>query len=62
MKNAGGRFGGSITAALFLEKFINEGVEWAHLDIAGRTGLLCPGFDEEGSGQAVMLDLQSCGS
>ncbi|GAX85907.1 hypothetical protein CEUSTIGMA_g13323.t1 [Chlamydomonas eustigma] len=35
MKNAGGRFGGSITAALFLEQFIKEGVEWAHLDIAG---------------------------
>jgi len=27
--------GGSITAALFLKEFINEGVEWAHLDIAG---------------------------
>ena len=27
--------GGSITAALFLKEFIKEGVEWAHLDIAG---------------------------
>ena len=35
MKNTGGRAGGSITAALFLKQFINEGVEWAHLDIAG---------------------------
>jgi leucyl aminopeptidase len=32
---AGGRAGGSITAALFLKEYINKGVEWAHLDIAG---------------------------
>ena len=34
MKNIGGRWGGSITAACFLERFV-EGVPWAHLDIAG---------------------------
>jgi leucyl aminopeptidase len=28
------RYGGAITAALFLQEFINEGVIWAHLDIA----------------------------
>ena len=33
MKNTAGRAGGSITAALFLKKFVN-GVPWAHLDIA----------------------------
>jgi leucyl aminopeptidase len=33
MKNIGGRPGGSITAALFLQKFVND-VPWAHLDIA----------------------------
>jgi leucyl aminopeptidase len=33
MKNVGGRPGGSITAALILQKFVN-GVPWAHLDIA----------------------------
>jgi leucyl aminopeptidase len=34
LKNMGnGRAGGSITAALFLQKFTN-GVPWAHLDIA----------------------------
>jgi leucyl aminopeptidase len=32
--NIGGRAGGSITAACFLEKFV-DGIEWAHLDIAG---------------------------
>jgi leucyl aminopeptidase len=35
MKNTGGRAGGSITAALFLKEYVNKGVEWAHLDIAG---------------------------
>ncbi len=33
MKNVGTRQGGSITAALFIQKFTN-GVPWAHLDIA----------------------------
>ena len=34
VKNTGGRGGGAITAALFLQKF-SEGLPWAHLDIAG---------------------------
>jgi leucyl aminopeptidase len=33
MKNTGGRPGGSITAALFIQRFTN-GVPWAHLDVA----------------------------
>jgi leucyl aminopeptidase len=33
--NTGGRYGGAITAAMFLEEFVEEGIEWAHLDIAG---------------------------
>jgi leucyl aminopeptidase len=37
MKNTGGRHGGSITAAQFLQRFVNK-VPWAHLDIAG-TGM-----------------------
>lgn len=35
MKNIGGREGGSITAAQFLQRFIKKGTPWAHLDIAG---------------------------
>ncbi|MCW1987468.1 leucyl aminopeptidase [Novosphingobium capsulatum] len=35
MKNVGPRGGGSITAAQFLARFIDKGVAWAHLDIAG---------------------------
>jgi leucyl aminopeptidase len=34
MKNVGGRFGGSITAAQFLQRFIKD-TAWAHLDVAG---------------------------
>jgi leucyl aminopeptidase len=34
MKNIGGRFGGAITAAQFLQRFVNN-VPWAHLDVAG---------------------------
>jgi leucyl aminopeptidase len=33
MKNIGTRAGGSITAALFIQRFVN-GLPWAHLDIA----------------------------
>ena len=36
MKNIGGPWGGSITAACFLEKFIDDGTPWAHIDIAGK--------------------------
>jgi leucyl aminopeptidase len=35
IKNVGPREGGSITAAQFLARFVDEGVRWAHLDIAG---------------------------
>ncbi len=34
MKNVGGRPGGAITAAQFIQRFVN-GKPWAHLDIAG---------------------------
>lgn len=34
MKNVGGRPGGSITAAQFIQRFVNN-KPWAHLDIAG---------------------------
>jgi leucyl aminopeptidase len=43
MKNTGGRPGGSITAAQFLQRFVDK-VPWAHLDIAG-TGIGSPQTD-----------------
>ena len=56
MKNIGGRHGGSITAAQFLQRFVN-GKPWAHLDIAG-TGMNSPASDINqswGSGFGVRL-------
>ncbi|KAG9143698.1 hypothetical protein Leryth_018862 [Lithospermum erythrorhizon] len=35
MVNTGGRQGGAITAALFLKQFVDEKVEWMHIDLAG---------------------------
>ena len=34
LKNSGGREGGSLTAAAFLERFV-DGIPWAHVDIPG---------------------------
>ena len=35
MVNAGAREGGAINAGLFLKQFVEPGLRWAHLDIAG---------------------------
>jgi leucyl aminopeptidase len=43
VKNSGGRSAGSITAAQFLQRFVNK-TPWAHLDIAG-TALGSPQTD-----------------
>jgi leucyl aminopeptidase len=56
MKNTGGRFGGSITAAQFIGRFVGK-TPWAHLDIAG-TGFASPSSDISkswGSGWGVRL-------
>ncbi|RST30803.1 leucyl aminopeptidase [Sphingomonas ginkgonis] len=47
MKNVGPREGGSITAAAFLKRFVDEGVRWAHLDIAGTVWSDKPGSTYE---------------
>jgi len=44
MKNIGGREAGSITAAQFLKRFLEEGTAWAHIDVAGMM------WNSEGSG------------
>jgi leucyl aminopeptidase len=36
MKNVGPREGGSITAAQFIKRFVENGVKWAHIDMAGK--------------------------
>lgn len=59
IKNSGGRPGGSITAALFLQHF-SEGLPWAHLDIAGanrtRTGRAYTPKGATGVGVRTLLD------
>ena len=35
VKNSGGRWGGAISAAKFLENFVDKKISWAHVDIAG---------------------------
>jgi leucyl aminopeptidase len=35
VKNVGGRPAGTITAAMFLKKFVKDTTPWVHLDIAG---------------------------
>jgi leucyl aminopeptidase len=57
IKNVGPREGGSITAAAFIGRFVEEGVKWAHLDIAGmvwanKAGTL---FDKGATGFGVAL-------
>ena len=39
MKNIGGRPGGSITAAQYLQRFVRDDMPWIHLDIAGVASL-----------------------
>ena len=56
MKHTGPRHGGSITAAQFLQRFV-DGTPWAHLDIAG-TAMAAPATDINtswGSGYGVRL-------
>jgi leucyl aminopeptidase len=57
MKNVGPREAGSITAAQFLKRFVDEGVKWAHLDIAGMVWSSKPGvvFDKGATGFGVRL-------
>mmetsp|Transcript_11338 Transcript_11338/g.23935 ORF Transcript_11338/g.23935 Transcript_11338/m.23935 type:complete len:620 (-) Transcript_11338:134-1993(-) len=44
MKNTGIRWGGSITAALYLKEFVPEKTDWAHIDMAG------PVWDDKNGG------------
>ncbi|MCP4145588.1 MAG: leucyl aminopeptidase [bacterium] len=39
IKNLGKRYGGASSAAAFLEEFVDEDVNWAHIDIAGPSWL-----------------------
>ena len=47
MKNIGGPHGGALTAGLFLSNFVDDGIPWAHLDIAG------PAFTDSEDGETA---------
>jgi leucyl aminopeptidase len=55
--NVGGRYAGSITAAQFLKRYIENGTPWAHLDIAGMVWTDKPGttWEKGASGYGVRL-------
>ena len=52
----GDRGAGSITAAQFLQRFIKEGVKWAHLDIAGTAWIT--GDNKGATGRPIPLLIQ----
>ena len=57
MKNIGPRFAGSITAAQFIKRFVEDGTRWAHLDIAGMVWASKPSplWDKGATGYGVRL-------
>jgi len=57
MKNIGPREAGSITAAQFIARFVQDGVKWAHLDIAGMVWASKPGtlWEKGATGYGVRL-------
>jgi leucyl aminopeptidase len=57
MKNVGPREAGSITAAQFLKRYVDDGVAWAHLDIAGMawSDKAKPTYDKGATGFGVRL-------
>ena len=57
MKNVGPREGGSITAAQFIQRFVDTGVKWAHIDMAGKAWSDKPGttYEKGATGFGVRL-------
>ncbi|MFM5950843.1 MAG: leucyl aminopeptidase [Novosphingobium sp.] len=57
MKNVGPREGGSITAAQFIQRYVEKGTPWAHLDIAGMVWANKPGqtWDKGATGFGVRV-------
>ena len=62
VQNIGGKYGGALTAGLFLQEFVTPSIPWVHIDIAG------PAFAERplnayskhgatGAGTATMIEL-----
>jgi leucyl aminopeptidase len=57
MKNVGPRYGGSISAALFIQRFVND-LPWAHIDMAStawKPGSTVPTIPSGATGFGVRL-------
>jgi leucyl aminopeptidase len=63
MRNTGPRYGGALTAGLFLQQFVDPAVAWCHLDIAGPAFLDADhpfwGRGGTGAGVATLVELAS---
>ena len=61
INNIGGRWGGAITAGIFLSEFVPENVHWVHLDIAGPAmatgGWRCYAKGFTGFGTRTLIEL-----
>jgi leucyl aminopeptidase len=57
VKNVGPREGGSITAAHFIHRFVENGVKWAHIDMAGKawSDKATTTYDKGATGYGVRL-------
>jgi leucyl aminopeptidase len=57
VKNVGPREGGSITAAHFIQRFVDDGVRWAHVDMAGKawSDKASATYDKGATGYGVRL-------
>jgi leucyl aminopeptidase len=59
LKNVGNRYGGAITAGMFLAEFVPDKIKWCHIDIAGpaftKTGFTCNPKGATGAGVRTLL-------
>ncbi|MHB8231300.1 MAG: leucyl aminopeptidase [bacterium] len=59
IKNVGNRYGGAITAGMFLEEFVSDKIKWCHIDIAGpaftKTGFTYNPKGGTGAGTRTLL-------
>ncbi len=59
IKNVGNRYGGAITAGMFLEEFVSAKIKWCHIDIAGpaftKTGFAYNSKGATGVGARTLL-------
>lgn len=51
--NPDSSYGGAITAALFLQRFVEQGISWAHIDLMAWNAAAKPGRPEGGEAQGV---------